>query len=475
MVILRDRDFNGEIFNIPELKENLYFPDPRTVAREDRKAKLEVNPKGVANVILDRYRMVTLIDSGEMFCYEDGAYVRGAEALVQNACEMMLGEGASNHIVKEVLGHVQRSTPFDRALALDGTKHLCLSNGILDVLSGEWRDHTPDDVFFMHMPVTYNPQATCPRIDGFISQVFAEPDRELAYEMIAYTLVPGYPIQKAFALVGSGNNGKSTFLGLVRAFLGAGNISTNSLQDLDENRFSASALYRKKANICADLSSRELHRTAMFKALTGGDRVRAEFKHVDAFEFENSAKLFFSMNQVPLSVDDTEAFYRRWILIDFPFRFEGSNLNLNKLAEITTGPEFSGLLNKCLELIPKILERKGFTNMETTDAVRQKYVRMSDSVYCFAEEQLEALPGAWVSKRELYARYLEWCRSTRVPAVKERKFKARLLENIPSVAEGRQRDEEGHKVHVWEDVRLKGADEIAEDEKARQSEMGDFP
>lgn len=472
--MMGDRDFNGEVFNITELREDLYYPDPRKVSQSERKQKREVNPKGVAAGFLERYRVLTLKDSKETFFYDDGAYSPNAAALIQNFCELMLGEDATNHIVKEVLGHIERSTLFNRAAALDGTQHLCLLDGILDVLSGEWRPHDPDEVFFTRLPVAYDPRAECPAIDAFISEILAEPDRQLAYEMIAYTLIPGYPIQKAFALVGSGNNGKSTFLGLIRAFLGPDNISTKSLQDLDDNRFSASALYRKRANICADLSSKELHRTAMFKALTGGDRISAEFKHVDAFEFENQAKLFFSMNQVPLSIDDSEAFYRRWVLVDFPFKFEGDKLNLNKLAEITTSVELSGLLNRCLALIPRILQRKVFTNAATTAAVREKYIRMSDSVFCFTDEQLEALPGAWVTKQELYARYLDWCRSARVPAVKEGKFKEGLLKHIPSAAEGRHKDEEGHKVRVWEGVRIKGAAEVEEDAKVRQSGMGDF-
>ncbi len=455
-------------FDVYEERGNWY------VTEDDRKCKKTLDPQKVASSYLQFRRVITLRDTEEMYEYEDGIYWPDARTTIKAFCERHMNEEISTHTMNEIIGHIERATYSDRSIALDGTEDVNLMDCIVNVMTGKWREHSPDEIFFTQLPFAYHPDATCPAIDNFIEEVFAPEDRELAYEIIAYTLVPGYPIQKAFALVGSGNNGKSTFLGLVRAFLGPESVSGVTLQDLDGNRFASASLYGKRANLCADLPSKELHRTSMFKALTGGDRVRAENKGQQAFHFVNQAKLFFSMNQVPLTDDDSDAFYRRWVLIDFPNRFEGANLDLDKLQEITKPTELAGLFNRCLGIIPRLLERKGFSNAGSTAATREKYTRMSDSVYCFIEDRVEVLPLVWIRKKDLYARYQDWCREERTPPVGERKFKTRLLANLPSVSEGRQRDDEGRKVHVWEGIRLKGETETAEDRSNGQTEVGDF-
>jgi len=53
---------------------------------------------------------------------------------------------------------------------------------------------------------------------------------------------------------------------------------------LEADRFSAARLYGKLANICPDLPSDRLSSSAIFKAITGCDRITAEFK-CDSFEF----------------------------------------------------------------------------------------------------------------------------------------------------------------------------------------------
>ena len=456
-----------EEVDINDLRENFYY------SKDESSSKKAVNPQGVAASFLSLYRIVTLKDTEEMFYYDDGIYRPGARPLIKRFCENEV-EDITCHTVKEIIGHVEPRTYLDRTAALDGTEEICMLNVIVNVLTGKWRDHSPDEVFFTQLPFAFDPDATCPAIDQFISEVFAEPDRELAYEIIAYTLVPGYPIQKAFALLGGGNNGKSTFLSLIKVFLGPESISSATLQGLDGNRFASADLYRKRANLSADIPSDELHRTSMFKMLTGRDRIRAERKHGQPFEFENQAKLFFSMNQLPLTGDDSDAFYRRWVLINFPNKFEGDRDNLNKLAEISRPFELAGLFNKCLGIIPELLRRKTFSSAGSTEATREKYTRMSDSVYCFIEDQLEVLPGTWIRKKDLYAQYADWCAERGITPVKERKFKARLLANLPSVAEGRQLDDQDRKVHVWEGIRLKGEKEVEEDRRAKQADIGDY-
>jgi putative DNA primase/helicase len=106
-------------------------------------------------------------------------------------------------------------------------------------------------------------------------------------------------------------------------------------------------LYGKLANIYADLPAIALKETGIFKMLTGGDTISGEHKFKPRFYFKNYAKLIFSCNQIPQTPDDSDAFYRRWIIVNFPHQFLDADQNTDKnlvadknlLAKLTTTSE----------------------------------------------------------------------------------------------------------------------------------------
>ncbi len=96
-----------------------------------------------------------------------------------------------------------------------------------------------------------------------------------------------------------GANGKSTYLRGVMAFIGKRNISAVILHKLENDRFSAARLIGKLANICPDLPGSDLTGTSVFKAITGGDPLMAEYKFKDSLEFAPYARMVFSANHRP--------------------------------------------------------------------------------------------------------------------------------------------------------------------------------
>ena len=162
-------------------------------------------------------------------------------------------------------------------------------------------------------------------------------------------------------LTGSGANGKSTLLNLLNAFLGADNISKVPLQELDENRFKRAELFGELANVFVDLDSRALQSLTYFKTITSGDDIDAERKFRNPFFFKPFAKLIFSANEIPKSNDKTFAYYRRWILILFPNKFVGKADNKHLIDELTTPKELSGLLNRALRGLDRLLRNKEFS------------------------------------------------------------------------------------------------------------------
>jgi len=70
---------------------------------------------------------------------------------------------------------------------------------------------------------------------------------------------------------------------------------------------------------------------------------------MSSFPFVNRAKLTFSCNVVPEVYEDTTAFFRRWIIIQFPHTFDSAKADKDLPKKLTTAEEFSGILNFALE------------------------------------------------------------------------------------------------------------------------------
>jgi putative DNA primase/helicase len=58
------------------------------------------------------------------------------------------------------------------------------------------------------------------------------------------------------------------------------------------------------------------------------------------------AKLIFSTNKIPETEDESDAYFRREIILSFPNRFEdGKGADPNLLNKLTTEEELSGIFN----------------------------------------------------------------------------------------------------------------------------------
>jgi len=413
----------------------------------------EFIPKNLADFIMEDRNFITFSDTDELYVYIMGIYCPGGESLVKGLCEKYLGKEANTRRVNEVINHIKRSTYIKRNEIDSDIELLCVQNGILNIKTLELTPHTPNIVFLNKIPVNYNPNADCPRIKQFISEIVKESDILLIQEMIGYTLWRNYNLDKAFLLIGEGDNGKSTLLGLLAKFLGKENVSSISLQDLDTNRFAIAEFYGKLANIYADLTDRALNHTGKFKMLTGGDIISAERKFKGQFLFNNHAKLIFSCNKVPESRDDTTAFYRRWIMINFPNKFEGENRNPNILEGISTEEELSGLLNWALEGLRRLLKNGHFSNSITTEEIREQYIKQSNPVLAFVEDRLISDSKGEISKDELYRAFCDYCEEVGLPTKAKNVF-GRELPRYIAVDSGQTRE----KGHIWRGIRLVNTD-----------------
>ena len=409
-----------------------------TMATPDDKHKIpRVNDGRVdADVMAESvkgYRdFITIVESkeSEVWVYDvnSGIYVPNGEKSIATLTEGLLlglglGSTATTHYVKEVVGHVQRQTYVTKNVLDADMDIMVVKNGVIKLSTKELMPFDKKYRATIAIPVAYDTNAVCPQVDKFVSEVVESADMDILYELPAWCLIRNSEIQRLVLLLGNGLDGKSKYIGLLKAFLGARNCSSYTLQQLTNNQFAAAGLDGKLANLIADLPSKALYDTGIIKAMTGGDSLQAERKFGHSFELFNRAKLICVANQPPEIPEDTRAFWRRLIIVEFPYVFEGEKRDPYILDKITTSGELSGLLNKALDLIPKLKAKSDLSYVKTIDDTREKYNLRSDPARSFLEECIQA--DVWptmIKKEVVYQHFVNYCKRNGLAPVGKKKL-----------------------------------------------------
>jgi len=434
-------------------KNKRLFSPPKVV-EEDRGSKV-INYNKLTMYIIKFFCVVTF--KRITYIYFNNRF-RENEGVIEKTIEnVLLQQGVADKkkirdTVNEVMARIiWRTSVYEYPFNKFGKEFIPLKNGVL-WRGNEYRllPHSPVFGYTYCLPVLYNPDATCPKIEKFLSEVVEKENIQILYEIPASCLLQSPDYHFAYMLVGSGSNGKSTYLNLIEKFLGSENISNVSLQELCEDRFKAAQLVGKLANIHTDLPKQPIKYTGRFKVLTGGDRITVERKYKDPFEFTNTARLIFAANELPEVTDTTYAFWRRWIIVEFPNKFPP---NPDLIKELTTEEELSGFLNKVLEALTR-LEIKGEpTRTETVEKAMEMWMRRANSVYAFVQDCIERDPQGFETKDDVYNAYVEFCEENNLKPLSKNIFSQELQKYI-RLTTGRKKIG-GERVYVWYEIKLK--------------------
>ncbi len=295
---------------------------------------------------------------------------------------------------------------------------------VYDISNGE--SFVAEPKYFVTNPipqeVSLNPET--PVMDKIFAEWVGEEYRETLYEILAYCLLPDYPIHRLFCFIGEGLNGKSCFLRLLQKFIGKENICATELDTLISSRFEVTRLHRKLACIMGETNFNEMDKTSIIKKLTGQDIIGFEYKNKNPFEETNYAKILIATNNLPATTDKTIGFYRRWILIDFPNRFNEKKDILNDIPE----EEYSNLATKCLTTLNKLLQQRNFTNEGSIEARMKRYEDRSNPFGKFWVENVEENPDSDISKKQFFEKFSEWCKENRFRAMSERTIAKHMKE-----------------------------------------------
>lgn len=399
---------------------------------------------------IQREGHVAIAGDGRLYRYRRGVWVSDGDTFSRVRVREILGRRFRRRHVDEVMAWLRAHevTIPERPPA----EILNVTNGILRWQTGELRPHGPDLVTTIQLPVAWTPGAGCERFETFLAEVLPAEAHAFVFEMLGYLIFTGNPLRVAVLLLGPGRNGKSTLLAVIVALLGAENVATVPLQMLAENRFAAAELYGRLANVCGDLDARAIKHTDTFKMLTGGDRMMAERKHAPMFSFRPFAVPVFSANEPPISSDQTEAWFDRWVVLPMEHRLSETEVDPRLAEKLTTRAELEGILVRAVEGLQQLMARGRFELPDVVKKGREDYREQLDTVAGFIAEDVILDPTLGHTPRaDLYKGYRSWCTdSGRLPVAATR-FYARLRD----ASTGKIEDRTLHGVRGFAGIRLR--------------------
>jgi putative DNA primase/helicase len=368
---------------------------------------------------------------GRIYRYHEGVYVPDGEQWARERLVEILGRTWKRNYPEDVIAWLRAGPVFIQAQP--SFEYVNVPNGLLVLRDRTLRPHSPLIASAIQLGARWDPDADCPKIAKFFGEVLPGVPLEFIYELFGYTIYPANPYSKAVMCLGGGSNGKSVFLALLRRLLGQGNYSSVPLQAMSENRFSSADMFGKLANICGDIDARAIKRTDLFKQITGGDPISAERKYGHPFEFRAFATPWFSANDPPMTSDQTDAWFRRWIILPFTEHFDKATANAMLDAQLTTDDEISGLLRHSIEGLHRLVRRGFFEPPERIEEAGVRYRDRLDTVREFVGEECTMSSSAWTLRSGFYKQYVEWCREGGRMPLSAASFNDRLQRDYPEV------------------------------------------
>lgn len=454
----------GKGFTRDEIREtitlinNHLFAEPlratelSTILRDESfKPEAEIQQNGgkpvhnlVAEELLQEYKIITV--DKILYLYSDGYYKPALDLIEQEIIRRY--PDVKQLFRKEVLEYIKLKTLIRREDIKSNPYVINLQNCRLNISTGRILDYTPDSIEFERVPVTYDSGAACDDIDRLLDKVFGGDQEvvELFEEMLGDCLLRKNIYQKAFIFYGTGSNGKSTILKLIRRLLGNGNVSTMGLDQLTRD-FNGAELENKLANIGDDMNYKPIKDSGTLKKLFSGEPLTVSRKFQAPFTLEPYATHIFSCNEIPRNSDRSEGMSRRWCFVPFIAVFSKSDPDYDPLIfdKVSTDQALSHLLNRAIRGFQRLQERGYYQEPKVVTEAMRAYAVVNNSVLSWIEDAEITLDYILETPKDtLYKLYLHWCNDNRIKeAAGSRTFYKEIIREYKLSNTCRQRRSDG--------------------------------
>ncbi|MDF2422358.1 MAG: phage/plasmid primase, P4 family [Nitrosopumilus sp.] len=406
-----------------EIIEDKVFSNPKLVHYakynpEDYEGEQKID--NVAQELQRANRFVTIRNTEEILLYNGKIYDNlQAETIIKEKTENLI-PNCTTHDRREVINKIKAQTYSDLEKFDTDPNLITVENGILNLETLELEPHNPNHLSRVLLPVEYNKPEFENIEDNLkdtlfwkylknsftVNGKFQQKEFETVLEVIASPIIKRHVDEKAFMFLGGGENGKSVCLSYIQSLIGKDNVSNIALQDIAEDKFLRANLVGKSANIFPDLEQNELRHTGKVKAITSNEGIEVQKKHQQGFTLYPFCKLLFSCNRFPKVFDQSQGFFRRWIIVKWERDFENDPERIEYLKEkLEENQEEKNLVFSSLVVIANRLNKYGkLTYSKNWREIQKEWNENADPIDDFATNYIFD-SEKHKSKRETYHYY----------------------------------------------------------------------
>jgi len=297
-------------------------------------------------------------------------------------------------------------------------------NGTLDLNTLSFRPHDPKDFITKLSPVTYDPEATCPRWNRFVDEVMQGKSAVGRYlqKAVGYSMTGDTSLECLFIMYGpTTRNGKTTTIETILRLMGE--YGRSAKPDMLASNFRGPSNGAPSEDVArlagarfvgiSEMEQKLTINASLTKQLIGNNKITARYLLENSFEFNLQAKIFIDTNHLPNVNDQTLFESGRILIIPFNRHFEDHEQDKSLKSTLTDPTSLSGILNWAVEGY-RLFKAEGLEPPDDVKTATAQYRQDSDRISQFADSWLEEGKDEDGDKYEVpckaaYRVYSRWC------------------------------------------------------------------
>jgi len=376
-------------------------------------------------------------EKANFFLYDKGVYTLCDNDYLKSYVKQMLPmEFRKPRIINPLVEDLFYTSDFKNFDDCNPENYINFQNGLYNLDTGELEPHNPNILTTRQINSKYDPDADYSQYVGGAFDTFMnhfvggdQSQIQLLLEFIgaAISNIPVYRYKKALFTVGEGDTGKSQLPKLVQSLIGKRNYYSCKLNKLETSRFSSANLYNKRLAADPDMTFMHVKELELFKVLTGGDEIDAEFKGQNGFNFIFDGLLWFCTNKLPqFGGDKGDHVYKRFCIVNvvgktypkgatpIPGAVEADPRILAKMLK-----EKPYIVHRALAALAVLEENQRFSEAGKQQEALDTYKKTNSSVMQFFDECIVERPtkdanGEYriedtTTRADVYNIYVKWC------------------------------------------------------------------
>lgn len=381
---------------------------------------------------------VTYVFNGKIFEAKEEKYLQGVLAhMMKHVAPSDSDLNGAANVIKNLLRgeQAQRWPQWREDPDRDTDGLVVFNNGILDIHTNEWFEHTPLLRARNHLPYDFDHTAQCPNWEKFLEDIWGS---GRYYELIeglqkwfGYLLTNDQSQQKMAFFIGKPRAGKGTIMRVIENMLGKHNCASPSLAQLSKDAI-LHAMSDKMAAIFNDAGDggNKAEIVANLKRIVGQDSIQFDRKYMSAGNEQFRCRLMLTCNSLPDLAESSTAIVDRGIFFYLDESHSGrEDLTLGARLE----KEMPGIINWAIRGLQKLKVDGKLTNPQSVMGRVNAFRATSNPLEAFMQMHVIRRPDAYATVADMFSRYRGWAMENDGGGIRRQNLFARQMEAMPGV------------------------------------------